>query len=93
MNSTDLNSLDWNLLRAFACVVEHGSLTRAAVQLGLSQPTLSRQIAALEAQLGAPLFERTGRRLRPTDLAQSLQEPAQRMHAVVQALGPLTQQQ
>ncbi|MEY4752826.1 MAG: hypothetical protein RJA44_501, partial [Pseudomonadota bacterium] len=39
------------------------------------------------------LFERTGRRLRPTDLAQSLQEPAQRMHAVVQALGPLTQQQ
>lgn len=91
MELPELTALDWNLLRAFACVVEQGSLTKAAQQLGLSQPTLSRQIAALELQLGAPLFERTGRRLRPTDLAQALQEPAQRMHAAVQALGPLTQ--
>lgn len=87
MQGSDLNKLDWNLLRAFACVVELGSLTRAANHLGLSQPTLSRQIAALETQLGAPLFERIGRSLRPTELAQALQESAQRMQAAVAALG------
>jgi DNA-binding transcriptional LysR family regulator len=93
MDAPELDGLDWNLLRAFACVIELGSLTRAAERLGLSQPTLSRQIAELEAQLGAPLFERTGRRLRATELALQLQEPAERMRAAARALGPLAQQQ
>lgn len=91
MQTIELNTLDWNLLRAFACVVEMGSLTKAASQLGLSQPTLSRQIATLEEQVGAPLFDRTGRRLRPTEMAQTLQDCAQRMHDAVQALGSLSQ--
>lgn len=85
----DLARLDWNLLRCFAAVIEHGSITLAAQRLGMSQPTLSRQIALLEGQLGAALFERTGRRLRPTALAQAMQEPIEHMAAAVNALGPL----
>ncbi len=85
----DLARLDWNLLRCFAAVIEHGSITLAAERLGMSQPTLSRQVAALEATLGAPLFERTGRRLRPTTLAQAMQEPIEHMATAVNALAPL----
>lgn len=77
--------IDWNLLRSFLAVVEAGSLTRAAEGLSISQPTLSRQVAALEAAVGAPLFERTARRLRPTAAGQTLVEPALRMRAAVQA--------
>ena len=47
---------DWNLIRSFVAVVEQGSLTRAATTMGLSQPTLSRQIAELEKTVGAPLL-------------------------------------
>jgi DNA-binding transcriptional LysR family regulator len=86
----DPATLDWNLLRAFVAVLEQGSLTRAAERLATSQPTLSRQIAALEAQLGAPLFERGARRLQHTALAMALAEPAQRMLAAAQALAQAT---
>jgi DNA-binding transcriptional LysR family regulator len=81
----DPATLDWNLLRALGAVLAHGSLTQAAARLGTSQPTLSRQIAALEAAVGAPLFERGARRLRPTAQAQALAEPAARMLAAAQA--------
>lgn len=81
----DPTTLDWNLLRALGAVLAHGSLTQAAVRLGTSQPTLSRQIAALEGALGAPLFERGARRLIPTAQAQALAEPAARMLAAAQA--------
>lgn len=77
--------IDWNLLRSFVAVIEHGSLTAAARRLGSSQPTLSRQLAALESAVGAALFERTARRLKPTAVAQALAEPAARMLAAAQA--------
>lgn len=77
--------IDWNLLRAFVAVVEQGSLTRAAQHLGTSQPTLSRQIAALEAAAGVPLFERTARRLVPSAQARAMADPAARMLAAAQA--------
>ena len=82
----DPATLDWNLLRALGAVLAQGSLTQAALRLGTSQPTLSRQIAALEAAVGAPLFERGGRRLRPTAQALALAEPAARMLAAAQAI-------
>ncbi len=81
----DPATLDWNLLRVLGAVLQHGSLTRAAERLGSSQPTLSRQIAALESALGTPLFERGARRLLPTAAAQALAEPASRMLAAAQA--------
>ena len=82
----DPTTADWNLLRALGAVLAHGSLTQAAVRLGTSQPTLSRQIAQLERLIGAPLFERGGRRLRPTAQALALAEPAARMLAAAQAM-------
>ena len=49
---------------------EHGSFSRAAVSLHISQPALSRSIQALEAQIGAPLFLREGHGVVPTDLGR-----------------------
>lgn len=53
--------MDTTLLRAFLETADAGSLSRAAGQLGLSQPSLSAQIQRLEQQLGVTLFERHGR--------------------------------
>ncbi|BCH24952.1 LysR family transcriptional regulator [Mesorhizobium sp. L-8-10] len=55
--------IDWNHIRAFHATATAGSLSAAARELGLTQPTLSRQVLALEADLGVPLFERRGRKL------------------------------
>lgn len=67
-----MSDLDWNRARAFLATAEAGSLSAAARQLGLTQPTLSRQVAALEAELGATLFERLGKRLVLTETGASL---------------------
>jgi DNA-binding transcriptional LysR family regulator len=56
-------SFDWNQVRAFLATVEEGSLSAAARALGLTQPTLGRQVAGLEAALGLTLFERIGKTL------------------------------
>lgn len=63
---------DWNHLRAFLATAEGGSLSAAARALGLTQPTLSRQIAALEDTLSLLLFERVGRRLELTEAGRDL---------------------
>lgn len=56
-------SFDWNQARAFLATVEEGSLSAAARALGVTQPTLGRQVAALEERLDVVLFERVGRSL------------------------------
>jgi DNA-binding transcriptional LysR family regulator len=70
---------DWALVRSFLAVLDAGSLTGAARTVGAQQPTLSRHVAELEAQLGAPLFERTGRGVTPTALALAIAAPARTM--------------
>jgi DNA-binding transcriptional LysR family regulator len=52
---------DWNRARAFLVTAEEGSLSAAARALGMAQPTLGRQVDALEEELGVVLFERVGR--------------------------------
>ena len=69
-------------LRAFLVVMEEGSVNRAAARLGVAQPTLSRQIQALEQEVGGLLFERGAWGVRPTDLGFKLREA---MLPVVQA--------
>lgn len=63
---------DWNRARAFLVTAEEGSLSAAARALQLTQPTLGRQVEALEAELGVALFERTGRGLRLTPAGHEL---------------------
>jgi len=65
-------SFDWNQVRAFLATAEEGSLSAAARALGLAQPTLGRQVAALEDRLGVTLFERAGRRLLLTQSGHDL---------------------
>jgi DNA-binding transcriptional LysR family regulator len=72
-------AFDWNQVRAFLATVEEGSLSAAARALGQTQPTLSRQISALEAELGITLFERGHRGMVPTETGMTLLEPIRAM--------------
>ncbi|MEP3278726.1 MAG: LysR family transcriptional regulator [Stappiaceae bacterium] len=56
-------TFDWNQVRAFLATAEEGSFSAAARALGQTQPTLGRQVAGLEEDLGVTLFERVGRGL------------------------------
>lgn len=64
--------LDWEKLRLFHVVAESGSFTEGARRIGLSQPALSRQIAALEEAMGAKLFHRHARGLAMTHEGEQL---------------------
>jgi DNA-binding transcriptional LysR family regulator len=72
-------SFDWNQTRAFLATVEEGSLSAAARVLGLTQPTLSRQVACLEEELGVILFERNRRNMTLTESGLELVEYAREM--------------
>ncbi len=84
MNNSD--HLDWTLVQVFLAVMTMGSLSGGARSLGLSQPTVGRQIAQLEAQLGTVLFTRSARGLVPTDLARALLPRAETMQAAAASL-------
>jgi len=56
-----MKKLDWNQLREFLETAETGSLSAAARKLGLTQPTLSRQVAAIEQRMGLTMFEQVGK--------------------------------
>ncbi len=60
------------LLRTFLAVARAGSLRAASASLGITQAAVSKQVAALESFLGAPLFDRHGRGMRPTPLGERL---------------------
>lgn len=77
----------WDHFRAFLAVLRTGSLSRAAAQLDLTQPTLGRQLDALEEALGGTrLFIRSHRGLMPTDVALELQRHAESMEASALAM-------
>jgi len=83
--------LEWDLVRAFLAVVDAGSMTAAAGVLHTSQPTLSRQLNALEQRLGNRLFERVGRGLQLTSAGRALVEPARRMQSAANAFSLTSQ--
>ncbi|WP_160013997.1 LysR family transcriptional regulator [Pseudomonas sp. 8BK] len=82
-----MDKVDWNQLRAFLETAETGSLSAAARKLGQSQPTLSRQVAALELALGVTLFERIGKAMALTSTGQELLGHARVMGAAAHELG------
>ncbi|MHA1128897.1 MAG: LysR family transcriptional regulator [Alphaproteobacteria bacterium] len=75
----DILRLDWTHIQAFLAVAETGSLSGAARELRLSQPTLGRQIRAAEDALGLELFHRRPHGLDLTATGQTLLEPAKEM--------------
>lgn len=70
---------DWNRARAFLVTAEEGSFSAAARALGMAQPTLGRQVAALEEELGVTLFERVGTTLELTQAGLDLVEHVRAM--------------
>lgn len=78
--SPDLpTAVDWERQRAFLAVIETGSLSAAARQLGAAQPTVRRRIEDLEAQLGVALFTRSPSGLTPTPVGRDLAQHARAM--------------
>ena len=75
----DIGKTDLNVLVVFAAMLEHGSVTRAGIALGLSQPAMSAALKRLRAQFGDPLFVRTGHGMRPTPRALQAAEPVKRV--------------
>ncbi|MDB1125315.1 LysR family transcriptional regulator [Vibrio algarum] len=70
---------DWNRTRAFLVTAEEGTLSAAANALNMTQPTLSRQVASLEQEIGVRLFERAGHRLELTSSGMELLQLARKM--------------
>jgi len=77
--------LSLHQLTCFLATYEHGSLTRAAEELGYAQPSVSEQIRALERSLGVALFRRVGRGVVPTTIADTLRPHAERTLAAAEA--------
>ena len=65
-------AMDWDKLRVFHAVAQAGSFTHAGEELNLSQSAVSRQISALEEDLGVPLFHRHARGLILTEQGETL---------------------
>lgn len=82
--------MDWDRLRIFHKVASAGSFTRASEVLNLSQSAISRQISALEAEVGVPLFHRHARGLKLTEQGEMLHNAAEdvtdRLHQVTSQL-------
>jgi DNA-binding transcriptional LysR family regulator len=74
-------------LRAFTTIADVGGFARAAARLNVSQPALSRQIHALEAELGVPLFDRIRRRVQLTSEGEDLLRRSRRLLAEADSLG------
>lgn len=74
-------------LRTFVAVADSGGVARAAVRLNLTQSAASRQISALELELGVPLFDRVGRRVQLTSEGEDLLRRSRRLLGDAEALG------
>ncbi len=70
---------DWNRARAFLVAADEGSFSAAARALATAQPTIGRQVTALEEELGVVLFERIGSKLRLTPAGADLAEHVRAM--------------
>ncbi|MEH8826352.1 LysR family transcriptional regulator, partial [Klebsiella quasipneumoniae] len=67
-------------LEVFISIVQLGSVTAAASQLAMSQPSVSKSLALIEQQMGFSLFERYQGKMQPTAEARALYKEALRVH-------------
>ena len=74
-----MNNMDWQYWNCFLAVAEHGSVSSAAGHLGVSQPTLSRKLLAMEKKLGHSLFNRSTQGLTLTEFGASLLDESRLM--------------
>lgn len=73
--------MDWDDLRTFLAVARHGTLSAAARALGVTQPTMGRRLAAMEARTGARLLQRLPGRYALTSLGEAVLGNAERIEA------------
>ncbi|MBX3505463.1 MAG: LysR family transcriptional regulator [Parvibaculum sp.] len=86
----NLRRIDLNLLTVFDAVMAEGSITRAALRLGMTQPALSNALTRLRRLVDDPLFIRTGNGIAPTERAERMAGPVrQALACSAQALGVL----
>src|SRR5262245_12160102 len=83
--------MDFRRVRTFIAVAEHGTVSKAALQLRIAQPALSRQINGLEEELGVRLFDRIRRRLVLTSEGERLLAECRNIMRAVDSLGERAQ--
>ena len=83
---SNLSDLDWSLVQTFLAVAETGSLSGAARELSLTQPTAGRHVQTLEQTLGVPLFKRQARGMALTAEGAALLGHARAMRDAAGAL-------
>jgi DNA-binding transcriptional LysR family regulator len=81
-----LDSLDWALCRSFLTILRTRSLSGAARALGVTHPTMRRHLEDMERAFAAPLFVRSPSGLAPTELAQTLRDPAEAMESAFEQM-------
>ena len=82
---------DWAKARAFFATAETGSLSGAARALNLAQPTVGRQVEALEQELDVVLFERIGKKLLLTPAGLDLLEHVRTMGEAAQRISLISE--
>lgn len=83
--------METRFLETFLIVVEQGSLAEAARRLGVTPAAVAQRIQALEAEIGLPLLDRAGRRVRPTDAGHAIIEQSLRIVSDTRQLRTLAQ--
>jgi LysR family cyn operon transcriptional activator len=78
-NPCENGIVDLRHVRAFVAIADAGGFARATARLHLSQPAISRQISALEAELGVRLFDRVGRRVHLTSEGEDMLRRGRRL--------------
>ncbi len=81
--------LDWNLLRTFLVLADAGSVTRAAEQLGLQQPSVSSALKRLEERLGKRLIDRGPGRFELTEAGRLLRDEAVDINGAILRIGTI----
>jgi LysR family transcriptional regulator, cyn operon transcriptional activator len=80
-------TMNFRHLRTFVAIIDSGGVARAAARFNLTQSAASRQILALEAELGVSLFDRIGRRVRLTSEGEDLLGRTRRLLTEAESIG------